>query len=59
MSRWMDFFPKVCNDDRFDNMLGIPGKLSIVTVFTSFILQVLKQNKVKLKLLSLLSCLRI
>lgn len=25
MSRWMDLFPKIGSDDRFTNMLGIPG----------------------------------
>lgn len=25
MSRWMDLFPKISSDDRFLNMLGIPG----------------------------------
>jgi len=25
MSRWMDLFPKVSSDERFSNMLGIPG----------------------------------
>lgn len=25
MSRWMDLFPKISSDDRFSNMLGIPG----------------------------------
>lgn len=25
LSRWMDLYPKLCNDSRFDDMLGIPG----------------------------------
>nr|XP_047142980.1 pre-mRNA-processing factor 40 homolog B isoform X1 [Hydra vulgaris] len=25
MSRWMDLFPKISDDNRFSNMLGIPG----------------------------------
>ena len=32
LSRWMDLYPKISKDERFDNMLGIPGNFDVLEI---------------------------